>query len=276
MDRKNPETAGADEPGYYDVLGQLGIPYFHFGGMAATERLVELCGVNSKARVLVVGCGTGYSACHIAKIFGCPVVGLDISEGMVAKAMARASDDGCSAVFLVADAYGMPFADANFDIVITEFVTQFLDKGSALVEYARVLSPGGSVGVNELTLDSSAPEDVRRIVQEVGVGFQEAVGLPLVLSAPSEWRARIEACGLQQFGDELISGTYPIGEMIRAFGGLTGCAKTLYAAARAFLSSKRLRSQSMKVGKLKNVMVSNRKTRRYIAAHLFTGKKPAR
>jgi ubiquinone/menaquinone biosynthesis C-methylase UbiE len=33
--------------------------------------------------VLVVGCGSGISACKIAKMFGCRILGIDLSRAMV-------------------------------------------------------------------------------------------------------------------------------------------------------------------------------------------------
>ncbi|MEA2046711.1 MAG: hypothetical protein U9N48_09390 [Euryarchaeota archaeon] len=60
------DEATIDE-GYYDLLARLGVPYLYWGGMQATERLASLCRIDATKRVLVVGCGTGYSACHISE-----------------------------------------------------------------------------------------------------------------------------------------------------------------------------------------------------------------
>jgi SAM-dependent methyltransferase len=52
--------------------------------------------------------------------------------------------------FKVADAADLPFDDASFDVVLVESVTTFIeDKAAAIGEYARVLKPGGCVGLNE-------------------------------------------------------------------------------------------------------------------------------
>ncbi|MBT4710255.1 MAG: methyltransferase domain-containing protein [Alphaproteobacteria bacterium] len=273
----NPATDDpAHELGYYDILGQLGVPFFHFGGKSATERLVRLCGITQGSRVLVMGCGTGYSACHIAQTFGCQVVGLDIAPGMVDGAIARAKEMDLEdrVEFFVGNAYGTPFSDDHFDIVITEFVTQFLDKENALDEYCRVLAPGGRLGVNELALDPAAPDDILRTIHEATAGFQEAVGLPLDLAPVSQWKEWFGGAGLDDVGSERINGTYKVGEILKGFGGFGGSVKTLYTAGAMFLSSKRLRREAMQVGKLKTVTMNNRKTRRYIAAYLITGTKP--
>ena len=53
--------------GYYDFMAHLGVPYFHVGGMRSTDELLSMCQIDSSKRVLIVGCGTGYTACYIAK-----------------------------------------------------------------------------------------------------------------------------------------------------------------------------------------------------------------
>jgi ubiquinone/menaquinone biosynthesis C-methylase UbiE len=68
------------EMGYYDFMARMGVPYFHFGGLRATDRLAELCGIGSRSEVLAIGCGTGYTTCYLAERLGCRVVGIDISE----------------------------------------------------------------------------------------------------------------------------------------------------------------------------------------------------
>ena len=127
-----------------------------------------------------------------------------------------------------------------------------------------------------MSLDDAAPDEVRRIVRDVGQGFREAVGLPLELPAPSAWEGWFRDAGLADVVAEKIGSTYPIGEFMRAAGGIRGVSRMLYATLTAFLTSKRLRSQSIKIGRVKDLMLSNRKTRRFISAVLVAGRKPGR
>jgi len=39
----------------------------HIGGIQATRRLIERCGITPGQYILDVGCGTGYTACLLAK-----------------------------------------------------------------------------------------------------------------------------------------------------------------------------------------------------------------
>jgi SAM-dependent methyltransferase len=78
-----PDRRKLDEMGYYDYAAAMGIPYFHWGGLGASDRIAELPAIDSSTRVLVVRCGTGYSACRIAKNTSCNLLGVDISSDMV-------------------------------------------------------------------------------------------------------------------------------------------------------------------------------------------------
>lgn len=127
---------------------------FHPGGLALTERLGTLLGLDSTSKVLDVACGKGSSAVFLAERFGCEVVGIDYSAQNVEQATAAAAARGLSGRvrFLQADAERMPSGDGLYDAVVCEcaFCT-FPDKPSAAREFARVLRRGGEVGLSDLT-----------------------------------------------------------------------------------------------------------------------------
>ncbi|MDM7919311.1 MAG: methyltransferase domain-containing protein, partial [Methanosarcina sp.] len=77
----------AEALGYYDFMSYLGVPYYHIGGLVSTRKLAELCRVDSTKKVLMVGCGEGFSACYLARKIGCDVVGIDIAELSIEKAL---------------------------------------------------------------------------------------------------------------------------------------------------------------------------------------------
>jgi cyclopropane fatty-acyl-phospholipid synthase-like methyltransferase len=53
----------------HDEWEKLGITN-HIGGIQATRRLIELCGITPGQYILDVGCGTGSTACLLAKNTG--------------------------------------------------------------------------------------------------------------------------------------------------------------------------------------------------------------
>jgi ubiquinone/menaquinone biosynthesis C-methylase UbiE len=140
-----------DEMSYFELQAYVGTTK-HMGGFATTEALVALCHIGEATRVLDVGCGVGATACHLARAYGCEVVGVDLREAMVALAEERAVKEGVAeaVTFRQADARALPFDDATFDVLMCESVLTFVeDKATALGEYVRVVKPGGYVGLNE-------------------------------------------------------------------------------------------------------------------------------
>jgi len=157
---------------WYDFVGQLAdaLPGMHMGAQDATQTLLDMCDLDATSRVLDVGCGGGNTACLIAEQYGSRVQGIDISEVMIAKAKERARRQGLegSVEFRVADAFDLPFEDGSFDVAIVESVLTPLpgDKKQALLEMVRVVRPGGRIGVNESTIDPSAPEEWLALLDE--------------------------------------------------------------------------------------------------------------
>jgi ubiquinone/menaquinone biosynthesis C-methylase UbiE len=127
---------------------------FHPGGLKLTERLGSLLQLTEKSCVLDVASGTGASALFIAKRFGCRVIGIDLGRQNVLRATQAAAAQGLKdqVQFQHADAERMSFPDNSFDAVICEcaFCT-FPDKEAAAREFARVLRPGGCLGLSDLT-----------------------------------------------------------------------------------------------------------------------------
>ena len=123
-------------------------------------------------RVLEVGCGTGGAARALAA--GFPgverVVGIDVSETMIAEARARTEGSAAPVEFLLGDAHELPFPDESFDAAYSLRVFEIIgDPRRALSEMARVLRPGGRLVVNGTdidawTIDSSDREVTRKVI----------------------------------------------------------------------------------------------------------------
>lgn len=136
---------------------------FHPGGTDLTLRLGRLMGLGPSSTVLDVACGRGTSAVALAARFGCRVVGVDLSAANIEAAQAAATSAHLDHLleFRVGDAEQLPQATHSVDSVLCEcaFCT-FPDKPTAAREIARVLRPGGVVGIADLTRDSELPEEL--------------------------------------------------------------------------------------------------------------------
>ena len=96
-------------------------------------------------RILDVGIGTGLSLDLYPT--DCRVVGIDISEGMLAKAQERIDQAAEHfADLAVADALYLPFADASFDhVFVTHVITVVSDPVRLIDELRRVCKVGGKI-----------------------------------------------------------------------------------------------------------------------------------
>jgi len=142
-----------------DVVALVLGPSFHPGGLALTRHLADALNVRPGQRVLDIASGPGTTALLLAAEYGVRVVGVDYSADLTAKACDSGHDAGLTGRvgFLVGDAEQLPFPDASFDAVVCEcaFCT-FPVKTAAAAEFARVLRPGGRLGITDVTVRPDA------------------------------------------------------------------------------------------------------------------------
>lgn len=169
--------------------GMLALESLHPGGLGTTLELAAACGVGKGTVVLDVASGTGETACFLAESLGADVIGLDRSDEMVRRAEAKAAAKGLRIVVEQGDAAELPFADATFDAAICECTLCFLDKPRVLEEMARVVRPGGTVGMHDLYWKEDAPEELVHALAELEGERPETL---------EGWSALFEQAGLGQ------------------------------------------------------------------------------
>ncbi len=97
-------------------------------------------------RILEVGVGTGISLPDYKR--SNRLVGVDISEPMLRKALARVAEHNLENVetLAVMDAEHLAFPDNSFDVVVAQYViTAVPNPEATLDEFSRVLKPGGEI-----------------------------------------------------------------------------------------------------------------------------------
>lgn len=112
------------------------------------RRLVVAHGVQPGDRVLDAGGGTGLTSILAAEKVGPSgkVVVLDMSEGMLAQAKAKAKQANLSdrMSFQTGDMLKLPFQDESFDAVISTYsLCPLYDPQQGALELYRVVKPGG-------------------------------------------------------------------------------------------------------------------------------------
>ena len=116
----------------------------NFTGTAA-PKVVKFAGINENDRVLDVGCGTGVLALTAARL-GAKVVGADLTPTLVERAIENSRIFGLEVDFVESDVEQLPFENASFDCVISQFGHMFAPRPSvALSEMLRVLKPKGTI-----------------------------------------------------------------------------------------------------------------------------------
>jgi demethylmenaquinone methyltransferase/2-methoxy-6-polyprenyl-1,4-benzoquinol methylase len=144
-------------PRHYHAMGAL----LSFGQDPRWRRmLVAAIGPRPGERVLDVATGTGLVATALARS-GCEVVAVDQSEPMldVARAsLARVRELTQRVRFVTGEAERLPFEDAEFDALTFTYLLRYVDdRGATLRELARVVKPGGRIGMVEFGVPSRAP-----------------------------------------------------------------------------------------------------------------------
>ncbi len=144
-------------PRYYDRMGAL----LSFGQDPLWRRaLVRAVDPQPGARVLDVATGTGMVAMAMARRSACEVVALDQSEAMLGAATARVRRDAQLAArisFVHGEAERLPFGDGEFDGLTFTYLLRYVDDRSATMrELARVVRPGGRIGMVEFGVPRNA------------------------------------------------------------------------------------------------------------------------
>lgn len=122
-------------------------------GVSYRRRALQKIGLSSGMSLLDVGCGTGVIAGEAARLVGPRglIVGLDPSMGMLSHARGRR-------VRVAVQAMGesLPFSADSFDVLSMGYALRHVsDLNATFAEFRRVLKPGGSALLLEITLPES-------------------------------------------------------------------------------------------------------------------------
>ncbi len=146
------------------------------------------------ARLLDVGCGTGWYLQHLSP-WCAEAVGVDLSQGMLAQARRRLPE----AELVQADARDLPFGEGRFDLVLsTRVLSHIAGPEAALAEARRVLRPGGLVVVSDV--DAAHPYAHTRLPVDQGHVLAHSYKHPR-----AQIEALFEAQGFASVGAALIS-----------------------------------------------------------------------
>ncbi|PEF32633.1 class I SAM-dependent methyltransferase [Bacillus wiedmannii] len=176
MNREN--TQPASSMSYVDLLSYIDEVNRCPGGKRTINKIISKSLLPEQAQVLEIGSNTGFTSIEIAKLKNCTIRGIDVNPQAVEKAKILLSKEHPSiqerVSFQVGDAANIPFADNQFDLVITGGANTFIpetDREKALSEYKRVLKPYGMLSVTNLFYHKPVPENILLDLRDV-LGFE--------------------------------------------------------------------------------------------------------
>jgi arsenite methyltransferase len=165
--------------------------------------------------VLDLGSGGGIDVILSAKRVGSSgsAYGLDMTDEMLALAQRNAAEAGVTNVhFLKGVIEQIPLPAESVDVVISNCVINLsVDKAAVLTEIARVLKPGGRIGISDVVAED-------RLTPEERAERGSYVGCIAGALSKGEYEAGLEAAGLErvsvEFTHEVADGMH--GAIVKA------------------------------------------------------------
>lgn len=125
------------------------------------EEFIERLNLRPGMRVLDAACGTGNLAVPAARK-GAIVTGLDIAPNLLEQARNRAATEGLKIQFDEGDVENLPYADAEFDAVVSLYGAMFAPRPDVTAaELKRVCRLGGFIAMGNWVPDGFVAEMFR-------------------------------------------------------------------------------------------------------------------
>ena len=187
------ESSPATGDGFYDAEERASIPETAVGASLGCGNPVVVAELHAGETVLDLGSGGGIDVLLSARRVGPTgtVYGLDMTDEMLELARHNAEQAGATNVhFLKGLMEDIPLPAESVDVVISNCVINLsTDKPAVLAEIARVLKPGGRIGIADVVAEDWLSPDERA---ERG----SFVGCVAGALSESEYRDGLSAAGL--------------------------------------------------------------------------------
>jgi SAM-dependent methyltransferase len=173
-----------------------------------------IAGLNDGESVLDLGSGGGLDCFLSAQKVGPKgsVTGLDMSADMIQLARRNAGRIGAENVrFRLGEMEDMPFADASFDVIISNCVINLSpDKDTVFREALRVLKPGGRLRASDIVFAREPTEQERKDLESWTACIAGAL-------TEGDYASKLRAAGFEDVLLEPKEGTAPDSNLFSAY-----------------------------------------------------------
>ena len=141
-------------------------PSLHPGGLDLTKQLADRLGISESDTVLDVACGVGSTVGFLESNYECSTVGIDLSKKLAGKASISFKTGTLG--FANADGENLPFGSESFTTVISECSVCLMPQSNrGISEALRVLKHGGRLGITDLAVGGSLPEELDNVLMSL-------------------------------------------------------------------------------------------------------------
>ena len=200
------ESSDGIGPELYSALERDDLPEAAVLASLGCGNPIAVAELHEGERVLDLGSGGGIDVLLSARRVGPTgrAIGLDMTDEMLALAQANARETGATNVeFLKGQIEAIPLPADSVDVVISNCVINLAaDKPSVFREIARVLRPGGRMGVTDIVAED-------RLTPEQRAERGSYAGCIAGALSMSEFRSGLAAAGLT---DVSITATHAVGD----------------------------------------------------------------
>ena len=162
----------------YDKLSKVYDLWSMLTESRARARAIELAGIRDGQAILEVAVGTGHAFQEIVKRNPSGKnTGIDLSEGMLAKAKKRLAElPGAKYTLSQGTAFDLPAASGSVDLLMNNYMFDLIaydDMDKVLGEFRRVLKKGGKLVLVNMTVGESLWTKVYDLVYRL---YPKAIG----------------------------------------------------------------------------------------------------
>jgi ubiquinone/menaquinone biosynthesis C-methylase UbiE len=146
------------------------------------ETLAEEMDLSPDSKVLDVAAGNGNATLAFARRW-CNVTSTDYVDTLLTRGRARAEAEALEVAYQIADAERLPFANDNFDAVVSTFGVMFApNQLKAANELQRVCRAGGKIGMANWTPDGF----IGQLFNIIGKHLPPPAGV----NSPAQWGSK--------------------------------------------------------------------------------------